>query len=396
MKPGISVQHSALPTRRYGVVRADIAGIVGFITKERWPVDAAAGDFLELKLQRFRELEDHPLRGLFGPVTTESVRSFFNNGGDVCFLFGVCLEDARELGSAGSISSVLEPLIVRLRGNEEIALLAVPEAAYLPWTMSRTGTVSAACEPLYRALLAHCREMTSRFLIMDTPLGLHDGALERWVHAFRSLDQDNLSYGAMYYPWLMNGERALPPSAAMLGVFARVDREHQPYGVIWPPANVPVQDVTHPQVPLTWGEAQHLAAQSLNPILTQPGRGVLVFGARTLSHDPNWAFINSRRIASLISEQLRRDNEWVVFETNRSDIWKILSRDVRARLDEFWERGMLTGAAAGRDYWVKCDEENNPREEREAGRMNVLVRFRPVSTTEHITIDLRLSQADAR
>ena len=98
----------------------------------------------------------------------------------------------------------------------------------------------------------------------------------------------------------------------------------------------------------------------------------------------------------MIAEQLRRDNEWVVFETNRSDIWKILSRDVKARLDEFWERGMLTGAAAGRDYWVKCDEENNPREEREAGRMNVLVRFRPVSTTEHITIDLRLSQADAR
>ena len=396
MKPGISVQHSTLPTRRYGVVRCDVAGIIGLIPRDRWPQDAASGDFLELTLRRTQDLLDHPLSGLFGGPSCDAVQAFFANGGDTCVLFGVCIENEKELGSAQSAASVLAPLIERLRGNEEIALLAIPAVAYLPWTMSHTGQVVAACEPVYKTLLAHCREMTSRFLILDAPLGMHDGVLDRWFEGFRTLDQDNLSYGAIYYPWLQDGQKLSPPSGSILGVFARVDRDHQPYGVIWPPANVPVSGVTHPQVPLTWGEAQAIAATAINPILTQPGRGVLVFGARTMSRDPNWEFINSRRIASLISEQLRRDNEWVVFETNRPDIWKILARDVRARLDEFWERGMLTGAAAGRDYWVKCDEENNPRDEREQGRLNVMVRIRPVSTAEHITIDLRLSQADPR
>ena len=162
---------------------------------------------------------------------------------------------------------------------------------------------------------------------------------------------------------------------------------------MWPPANTPVHGITHLEVELDWNESGDLAAQGVNPIVTQPGRGILVFGARTLSTESRWEYINSRRIVSMIAEQLRRDNEWVVFEQNSPAMWKVLERDVKARLDEFWQAGMLTGEAAGRDYMVRCDDETNPKEARDAGQMSVEVRLRPITTTEHITIDLRLGES---
>ncbi len=394
MKPGISVQHTALPTRRFGLVRCDIAAILGFIPRGRWPRDAAAGDFVELTLRRPRELLDHPLQRLFDPASRRAVQAFFDNGGDYCQLFGVCIDSEDDLRAAASAQSVLEPLLERLRAEEDIALIAVPGAAYMRFDFTKTGEVTGHADVLYRELLLHCREMANRFLIIDAPRDLHGDALVAWLSQFRGDGNELYSYGAVYYPWLMKGDEIIPPSGSVLGVYARTEREHQPFGVVWPPANVPVRAVTHPSVEMTWVEAGELADHSVNPIVTQPGRGVVVFGARTMSTDYRWEFINSRRIVSMICEQLRRDNEWVVFERNSANIWKILERDVRARLDEFWEKGMLTGKAAGKDYEVRCDAETNPKAEREAGRLNVMVRLRPITTTEHITIDLRLGQSE--
>lgn len=390
MKPGISVQHSTLPTRRYGLVRSDVAAVIGFITRDRWPTDASIGDFVELPLRRSAELLNHPLQRLFDPASRQAVRAFFENGGDTCHLYGVCIDTLDDLWDAGSVSSSLEPLFQALRGDEEIALISAPLAAYLPWTITRTGAVSAHAEPLYRALLAHCRQMSNRFVVLDAPRGLHGTALVRWLHRFRELDGPTLSYGALYYPWLMNNGAAVPPSGAVMGVFARTEMEHQPFGVVWPPANQVVHGVTHPEVALDWPEAQELATHNLNPIVTAPGRGVLVFGGRTLSTDSRWQFINTRRIACLVAEQLRRDNEWVVFETNQPNVWKILHRDVSARLKELQERGMLTGSKDKPAFMVVCDETNNPLAQRDEGVLQVHVDIQPITTTEHITIDLRL------
>ena len=393
MKPGISVQHTALPTRRYGIVRCDVAGIIGFIPKDSWPTDASAGDFMELSLRRTQELLDHPLKALFDAPSRRAVKAFFDNGGDECHLYGVCLDGLGQLIQPETLDHALGPLLERLRGHEEIALLAVPAAAYLPCTFTRLGAVSSHADTLYRTLLVHCRQMVNRFLILDAPRDLHGPAVVSWLQNLQESQGDELAYGALYYPWLKAGEELMPPSGSVLGVFARTEREHEPFGVVWPPANTPVHGITHLQVELDTNESGELAAQGVNPIVVQPGRGVLIFGARTLSTEKRWEYINSRRIVSMISEQLRRDNEWVVFEQNSPAMWKVLERDVKARLDEFWQAGMLTGASAGRDYMVRCDAETNPKEARETGQMAVEVRLRPITTTEHITIDLRLGEA---
>ena len=88
---------------------------------------------------------------------------------------------------------------------------------------------------------------------------------------------------------------------------------------------------------------------SINIIL-QTSRGITVFGARTLSLDPVFRFINSRRILNLVIEQVRRDTEWAVFEVNNPHLWSVLSRDIKYRLNSFWNAGLLTSDNNGAKY----------------------------------------------
>jgi phage tail sheath protein FI len=214
--------------------------------------------------------------------------------------------------------------------------------------------------------------------------------LLRWFESFQQREPENRSYGAVYYPWLKRGDETFPPSGSMMGVFARTELERAPFGVAWPPANVPVLGVTHTEVDMDWGEAGQVSDAGVNPIVVQPGRGVVVWGARTMSKDPAWTFINSRRIVSMISEQLRRDNEWAVFEVNDNSLWKVIERDVLVRLEQFWEAGLISGTRSRAEYSVECNEGTNPLESRDSGMLNVQVALRPVGTMERILIDLRL------
>jgi phage tail sheath protein FI len=262
--------------------------------------------------------------------------------------------------------------------------------AWLPVSVSRLGEAHTDAEHVYDQLLVHCREMNNRFLILDPPRGLHGELLVRWVRDFRAREQHTRSYGALYYPWLFEGVETFPPSASMAGVYARVEREKGEYGVVWPPANVPVKGVTHLELELSFSEAGDMAEAAINPLILQAGRGIVVFGARTLSSELAYRFINSRRVISMITEQLRRDNEWAVFETNNPHLWDVLDRDVRYRLEQFWRAGLLDGERAGEQYAVTCNATNNPRYLLDAGQVNVEIRMRPVGTTEQIVIDLRL------
>ncbi len=393
-RPGIHIHHKALPQRQKRVVRCDIPAFIAPIFKERWPTDASRGDFVELVIRRFVELLDHPLWPLFDDLTVMAIRAYFTNGGQVCHLYGVCMDGPADLqhGALAEPKGVLLPLEERLLAEEDIALLACPWAATLPGHRGEGGRLVGGADELYHQLLRHCQRVINRFLVMDAPAHFHGEALLDWVSGFRQTWPENKSFGAVYYPWLYRGEELMPPSGAVLGAFSRVEREHQPWGIGWAPANVSLTGITHPEVDLDWHESGELAAGSINPLVIQPGRGMVIFGARTLSNQPEWEFINSRRITSMIAEQLRRDSQWAVFEENGPNIWKALERDVLHRLNLLWRQGLLTGDSEADQYEVWCNDETNSSKEREAGRLNVRVRFRPISTTEHITLDLRLGE----
>ncbi len=391
MRPGILVQHTGLPDRSSPLVRCDVAGVVGFLPRHRWPEGATRGDFLEIILRRERDLWEHPDRPLFDAPSRRAIHSFFENGGDTAHLFVVCVDRLDDLVAPASAEPTLAPLFYRLREEEDIGILMAPAAAYFPSRMSRTGTVTCDAEALYGMLLAHCREMNNRFLMIDAPDSLHGLALERWVADFRERHAKHASYGAIYYPWLMDGDERVPPAAVVAGNMARLEIDNPPYGVSWPPANRTLRSVTHCEVDLSWEEAGALSEQAINPLLVQPGRGLVAFGARTLATSEQFRYINSRRVLNMIVEQLRRDNEWAVFETNNPHLWDVLERDVGFRLDQFASGGMLVGGSGGEeDYTVRCDRETNLPELRDAGQVNVEVRLRPVGTVEHIVVDLRI------
>lgn len=393
MRPGITVQHQSLPQRRAGLVRCDIAGLVGFITREDWPENASAGDYMELVLERASDFWDHPNRYLASAATSRSVGAFFENGGQRVHLFLVCIDSLADLTVEATIQGVLASLLQRLRVEEDIALLLVPDAAYLRASVNRMGEVSFEGEVLWEALLQHCSEMGNRFLIMDSPRGLHGELLEALMDSFRRRSPRSRSFGAIYYPWLRKDDLFFPPSGAVAGIYARTEREHGAFGVVWPPANSVIGGVSDVEVRLDWQEAGDLADKNINPLLIQPTRGIVIWGARTLSVDPNYVHINSRRIVSMVVEQLRRDSEWAVFEQNSFEIWPVVERNARIRMEEFWRAGLITSEAPKGDFLVRCDLNTNPRVEREAGKMNVLVRLRSIGMTEHVTIDLRLGDS---
>ena len=267
MPTGIIVEHSTLPQRRVGLVRCDITACIAWLPKDTWPKDAEEGDFVEIQLRSPYHYWGHPLRHLFSPVIEAAVRSFFENGGDDMRLFGLCIP-AESPVRDGGFGDAFEPLIHHLRADDEIALLVMPELAYLPCEIQRqTGEVSFAGEALLDRLLIHCREMHNRFLIIDAPARLHGDLLTRWLRTWRFRAPELRARCAIYYPWLQRGDDVLPPSPSIAGLYSRVERKHEPFGVMWPPANVTVEGATHAEVILDWEEAHALVDQSINSIV---------------------------------------------------------------------------------------------------------------------------------
>ena len=391
MRPGITIQHASLPDRQRELVRCDVGAVVGFVARAQWPEDATEGDFVELQLRRAGQLVEHPHRSLLDRETHAAVRQFFENGGELLHVFGVCIADVAVLRAPpDDHHGPLAPLMTRLRAEDDIGLIAVPGASSWRCEVSRSGVVTSHAEALWDALLAHCREVNNRFLVIDAPRGLHGDLLTRWVEGFRSRYPENRAWGAIYYPWLMRGDAVEAPSGAIMGLMARLENGKPPFGIALPPANVELRGFTHAEVELDWTEVGALTDASINPMMSQPGRGVVVWGARTLSRDPTWQFINSRRIVGMITDQLRRDSEWAVFEVNDPSLWKVLERDVAVRLRQLWEGGLIAGARALPEFSVHCNEQTNLAVSRDAGFVNVEVSVRPVGTTERILIDLRL------
>ena len=390
MRPGITIAHSNDVSRDSELVRCDVTGFIAAVPRQRWWPKARPGDYCELTVNSYGEFARNKGRVFFDPVTRRAIKAFFENGGRTAKVFGLCMESSQDLTQVDPFGELFIDLIGRLRAEEDVGLLAMPSLAYLPVQIDRRGRAEFSGETVIEMLLKHCREMNNRFLILDTPRDLHEKPLMRWVNTLRDKNPDTAAYGAIYYPWLMSGDDVFPPSGSVAGVYARVENAHNPVGVRWPPANEILNGVSHPSVELRWSETGEFADANINPILHENTRGVVIWGARTLSRNPQWLHINSRRIVSFISEQIRRDSEWVVFEHQRPELWKIVQRMVEARLDKLWNAGLLSGDQAGSEYYVQCDAEVNPPEIRDAGQIHCKVVIKPIGTAEFVVVELRL------
>jgi phage tail sheath protein FI len=200
-------------------------------------------------------------------------------------------------------------------------------------------------------------------------------------------------FAALYYPWievmdpLTNKPMMVPPSGHVAGLWCRTDATR---GVHKAPANEIVMGANGLGFQVTHAEQGGLNKVGINCIRAFPGRGIRVWGARTMSSDPEWRYINVRRLFNFVERSIEQGTQWVVFEPNDPQLWARIRRDVGAFLTSLWREGMLFGANPTEAFFVKCDEELNPSVERDNGRLLIDVGLAPVKPAEFVIF--RLSQ----
>lgn len=239
-------------------------------------------------------------------------------------------------------------------------------------------------------MIAHCERMGDRVAILDTPPGLSPQQAKKWRMDIAGYDS---SYAVLYYPWIeisdpvTNRPRLVPPSGHMAGIWGRNDSTR---GVHKAPANEVVRGATGLAYNVTKGEQDVLNPIGVNCIRAFPGMGIRVWGARTLTSNPAWKYINVRRLFNYVEKSIERGTQWTVFEPNDFLLWSRVTRDVTAFLTMVWRDGALFGLTPSQAFYVKCDAELNPPESRDLGRLIIEIGLCPVKPAEFVIF--RISQ----
>ena len=239
------------------------------------------------------------------------------------------------------------------------------------------------------AMIAHCERSRYRFAILDTPPGLNPQQAQEW----RNYVNFDSSYAAMYYPWIkvadLKGDgsatKAIPPSGYLAGLYNRTDGNR---GVHKAPANDVLLGAIDLEYKVSKGEQDVLNPKGVNCIRAFTGRGIRVWGARTLSSNGAWRYINVRRLFIMVEASLDAGMQWVVFEPNDHNLWAMVRRDSKAFLKTIWLSGALFGNTPEDAFYVKCDEELNPPEIRDLGQLIIEIGLAPVKPAEFVIFRL--------
>jgi uncharacterized protein len=272
-----------------------------------------------------------------------------------------------------------------LEAVEEVTMLCVPDlmSAYQQGTID-LDTVQA----VQTSMIAHCELMGDRIAILDSPPGLNAQQIKEWRVDKARYDS---MYAALYWPWIQTMNPAtgllsfMPPSGHLAGIWGRNDATR---GVHKAPANEVVRGAVDLEIQLTRNEHDLLNPVGINCIRAFPGRGIRVWGARTLSSDPAWRYLNVRRLFNFLEETILNGTNWVVFEPNDQALWAKIRRTIAAFLIMQWRNGALFGATPDEAFYVKCDSETNPAESIDAGQVVCEIGVAPVKPAEFVVFRL--------
>jgi phage tail sheath protein FI len=274
-----------------------------------------------------------------------------------------------------------------LEALDDITMVCVPD---LMTTAPGESLNLDMVKAVQTMMIAHCERLGDRVAILDSPPNMTPQEIKKWRMDTAGYDS---SYAALYYPWIQVDDPALnrsiyiPPSGHMAGIWARNDNTR---GVHKAPANEIVRGAVGLAYNTTKGEQDTLNPNGVNCIRAFPGRGIRVWGARTVSSDPAWRYINVRRLFNYVEKSIENGTQWVVFEPNDHKLWARVRRDVSAFLRVVWQEGALFGLSPSEAFYVKCDEELNPPEIRDMGRLIVEIGMCPVKPAEFVIF--RISQ----
>jgi phage tail sheath protein FI len=274
-----------------------------------------------------------------------------------------------------------------LEAIDPITMVCVPDlmAAYQKGMIDAEGL-----QGVQLAMIAHCEQMGDRVAILDPPPGMNAQQIREWRVEKAGYDS---KYAVLYWPWIkvmdpVAGQAIMvPPSGHLAGIWGRNDDTR---GVHKAPANEVVRGAISLEIQITKNEHDLLNPHGINCIRAFPGRGIRVWGARTLSSDPAWRYLNIRRLFNYLEESIFDGTQWVVFEPNDHALWAKMRRTISAFLVNEWRKGSLFGLTPDEAFYVKCDDETNPAESIDAGMVVCEIGVAPVKPAEFVIF--RLSQ----
>lgn len=259
--------------------------------------------------------------------------------------------------------------LVALGDIDEISLLCCPDEYYWgPGNPAIAGMLQVQCETL-----------KDRFAILEAPVAA--GPPEN------NNPSVNSEYAAYYHPWLVvanpdTGVQLLvPPCGHIAGIYARSDTN---VGVQKDPANEVINGIVQLQLQINNQQQAILNPKGVNCLRYFKGAGNLVWGGRTTSNDPDWQYINVRRIFIFTETSIQRGTQWVVFDINADPTWRRVVRSVSDFLTSLWRDGVLQGATKQEAFFVRCDNTTMTQADIDNGRLICVIGIAPVKPAEFV------------
>ncbi|MEO8448322.1 MAG: phage tail sheath C-terminal domain-containing protein [Gemmatimonadota bacterium] len=264
----------------------------------------------------------------------------------------------------------------RLEAQDDISIVAAPGS-----TWDYDGDYRADADAIIRLLLAHASTMRYRIAVIDSAPNQPIAEIRAMRAALDS------SHGAIYYPWVQvvdpvsHRPIALPPSGFVAGIFVRNDLNR---GVSKAPANEVVNLASGLQTRLSKPEQALLNAEDINCFRHFRRRGTLLWGARTLSRDSEWKYVNVGRYFAYLEQSIDRGTQWVVFEPNGENLWANVRRTIEDFLLNEWQSGAILGNKPDNAFFVRCDRTTMTQDDLDNGRLVCVIGVAPLKPAEFV------------
>lgn len=317
-----------------------------------------------------------------------AARAFFENGGERLYVARVASPGGSN--TAAPTADDYSQALSTLDGIEEVSVVAAPGG------MIADESGLGAVAPIHSALIEHVSQPGAyRFAVLDPPPECSTDEMETLRACLDSIN------AAIYYPWVTIAnplddpaaakQIIVPPSGFICGVYARTDLQQ---GVFKPPANQPLIGAISFERTIALLESDTLNALGINCLRSFPGRGNLVWGARTISSDTEWKYVNIRRYLLYLEHSIDRGTQWVVFEPNGEQLWASVRQSVNDFLYNEWRSGALAEAKPEQAFFVRCDRTTMTENDLDNGRLICTIGVALIRPEEFVIFRITQQTAD--